>query len=102
MGLFIRNTLAVLPAGDGHAAGRHDVYIEGGDIALGSLALDFRLIGQRFSIPSMTLLSTPDGKVSGEFASVTKSPRRAESAAVEYGAAKAEMQFRQSTLIIFR
>ena len=33
MGLFIRNTLAVLPAGDGHAAGRHDVYIEDGEIA---------------------------------------------------------------------
>ena len=33
MGLLIRNTLAILPAGDGHAAGRHDLYIAGGDIA---------------------------------------------------------------------
>ena len=33
MGLLIRNTLAVLPAGDGHAVGRHNLYIEGGGIA---------------------------------------------------------------------
>ena len=33
LGLLIRNTLAVLPAGDGHAAGRHDLYIEGSAIA---------------------------------------------------------------------
>ena len=33
MGLLIRNALAILPAGNGHAAGRHDLYIEGSDIA---------------------------------------------------------------------
>ena len=33
MGLLIRNTLAVLPSGAGHAVGRHDLYIEGSDIA---------------------------------------------------------------------
>ncbi|MBQ9003766.1 MAG: amidohydrolase [Eggerthellaceae bacterium] len=33
MGLLIRNTLAVLPAGIGHATGHHDLYLEGGDIA---------------------------------------------------------------------
>ena len=32
MGILIRNTLAVLPASDGHAVGRHDLYVEGGDI----------------------------------------------------------------------
>lgn len=32
MGLVINNTLAVLPDGDGHASGRHDLYIEGADI----------------------------------------------------------------------
>lgn len=30
--MHIRDTLAVLPAGNGHAVGRHDLYIEGGDI----------------------------------------------------------------------
>jgi len=33
VGLLIRNTLAVLPAGNAHAAGRHDLYIDGPDIA---------------------------------------------------------------------
>ena len=33
MGLLIRNTLAVLPDGSGHAVGRHDLYIEGSCIA---------------------------------------------------------------------
>ncbi|MBR3314135.1 MAG: amidohydrolase [Atopobiaceae bacterium] len=32
MGLLIRDTLAVLPAGNGHVAGRHDIYIARGDI----------------------------------------------------------------------
>ena len=32
MGLLIRNVLAVLPAGDGHAVSRHDLYLEGSDI----------------------------------------------------------------------
>ncbi|MBR2684383.1 MAG: amidohydrolase [Atopobiaceae bacterium] len=31
MGTLISNTLAILPAGNGHAAGRHDLYIEGTD-----------------------------------------------------------------------
>ena len=33
MGLLIRDTLAVLPAGNGHAVGRHDLYVEEGVIA---------------------------------------------------------------------
>ena len=33
MSLLIRNTLAILPAGSGHAVGRHDLYIEGSYIA---------------------------------------------------------------------
>ena len=33
MGLLIRNTLAVLPNGNGHAVGRHDLCIEGDSIA---------------------------------------------------------------------
>ena len=33
MGLLIRNTLAILPAGSSHAIGRHDIYVEGSDIA---------------------------------------------------------------------
>ena len=33
MGILIRNTLAVLPAGDGHAAGRHDLYVTGSFIS---------------------------------------------------------------------
>ena len=32
MGMIIANTLAILPDGTGHAAGRHDIYIEGSDI----------------------------------------------------------------------
>ncbi len=31
--MLIHNTLTVLPAGEGHAVGRHDLYIEGSDIA---------------------------------------------------------------------
>lgn len=33
VGILIRNTLAVLPSGNGHAVGRHDLYVEGSDIA---------------------------------------------------------------------
>lgn len=33
MGILIKGTLAILPDGDGHAVGRHDIYIEGADIA---------------------------------------------------------------------
>jgi 5-methylthioadenosine/S-adenosylhomocysteine deaminase len=33
MGILIKNTLAMLPSEDGHAAGRHDLYVEGADIA---------------------------------------------------------------------
>ncbi|MBR3225300.1 MAG: amidohydrolase [Atopobiaceae bacterium] len=33
MGLLIRNTLAVLPADNGHTVGRHDLYVEGCEIA---------------------------------------------------------------------
>ncbi len=33
MGILIRNTLAVLPDGDGHEAGRHDIYLQGNVIA---------------------------------------------------------------------
>ena len=33
LGLLIRNTIAVLPDGSGHAVGRHDLYIEGSCIA---------------------------------------------------------------------
>ena len=33
MGTLISNTLAVLPNGDGHTVGRHDIYTEGTDIA---------------------------------------------------------------------
>lgn len=33
MSLLIRNTLAVLPDGNGHAVSRHDLYIKGADIA---------------------------------------------------------------------
>lgn len=33
MGLLTRNTLAILPASDAHTVGRHDLYIEGADIA---------------------------------------------------------------------
>ncbi len=29
LGILIRNTLAVLPDGNGHAVGRHDLYVEG-------------------------------------------------------------------------
>ena len=50
----------------------------------------------------MTVLSTPDGAVSGEFASVVKTPRRAESAEVNYGAGQVTVEFRQGTMIIFR
>ena len=32
MGTIIANTLAILPDGTGHAAGRHDIFIEGSDI----------------------------------------------------------------------
>ena len=32
MGLLIKNALAILPDGDGHAAGRHDIYIDGSAI----------------------------------------------------------------------
>ncbi len=32
MGIIIKNTLAILPAEDGHAVGRHDLYVEGTDI----------------------------------------------------------------------
>ena len=33
MGILIKNTLAILPDGDGHQTGRHDIYIEGSTIA---------------------------------------------------------------------
>ena len=33
MGMLISNTLAILPDGEGHAAGRHDIYVEGSVIA---------------------------------------------------------------------
>ena len=33
MGILIKSALAVLPAEDGHAVGRHDIYLEGTDIA---------------------------------------------------------------------
>ncbi len=33
MGILIKNTLAVLPQGDGYAAARHDIYVDGTDIA---------------------------------------------------------------------
>jgi hypothetical protein len=33
MGLLIRNVLAVLPAGQAHAVARHDLYVEGNQIA---------------------------------------------------------------------
>ena len=33
MGMLISNTLAILPDGDGHTAGRHDIYVEGSVIA---------------------------------------------------------------------
>lgn len=33
MGMLIQNVLAILPNGDGHATGRHDIYIEGSEIA---------------------------------------------------------------------
>lgn len=33
MGILIKNTLAILPAEDGHDVGRHDIYVEGTDIA---------------------------------------------------------------------
>ena len=33
MGMLIKNVLAVLPDGAGHKAGRHDIYVEGADIA---------------------------------------------------------------------
>ena len=32
MGMIIKNTLAILPSGNGHEAGRHDIFIEGSDI----------------------------------------------------------------------
>ena len=32
MGILISDTLALLPSGDGHAAGHHDIYVEGTDI----------------------------------------------------------------------
>ncbi len=32
MGILIKNTLAILPAEDGHAVGHHDLYVEGADI----------------------------------------------------------------------
>ena len=32
MGILIKNALSVLPAKDGHAVGRHDLYLEGSDI----------------------------------------------------------------------
>ena len=33
MGMLISNTLAILPNGDGHSVGRHDIYVDGADIA---------------------------------------------------------------------
>lgn len=33
MGILIKNTLAVLPQGDGYAAARHDIYVEGTNIS---------------------------------------------------------------------
>ena len=33
MGILIKNTLAILPAEHGHTVGRHDLYLEGTDIA---------------------------------------------------------------------
>ena len=33
MGILIKNTLAILPAEHGHTVGRHDLYLEGADIA---------------------------------------------------------------------
>ena len=32
MGILIKNALSVLPAKDGHAVGRHDLYLDGSDI----------------------------------------------------------------------
>ena len=76
--------------------------VGGGDFALGNLALEFRLYAKPSGIGGVTVLSTPDGAVSGEFASVVKTPRRAESAEVNYGAGQVTVEFRQGTMIIFR
>ena len=76
--------------------------VGGGDFALGNLALEFRLYAKPSGIGGVTVLSTPDGAVSGEFASVVKTPRRAESAKVNYGASQVTVEFRQGTMIIFR
>lgn len=59
MGTLISNTLAVLPAGNGHAVGRHDLYIEGPDIvgideAPAGFVADETIDGtQRLAIPGL-------------------------------------------------
>ena len=44
MGILIKNTLAILPTEHGHTVDRHDLYLEGADIA----GIEFPELCRRF------------------------------------------------------
>ena len=78
------------------------VVVEGGDMALDDLGFAFTLIGAGRGKGSATVFAVTDGTVSGEFASVTKTPQKAERAEVEYGASKVDMILSQGLLLLVR
>lgn len=78
------------------------IVVEGGDVALDDLELAFTLIGTSRGKDAATIVAASDGAVSGEFASVTKTPQRAERAEVEYGASRVDMRLSQGVLLIVR
>ncbi len=75
--------------------------VAGGDLAIGDLAFEFRVIGRPSGPIRATVLSTPEGSVSGEFSSVVKTPSRAESAKVKYGASQVEVIYLKGMIITF-
>ena len=75
--------------------------VAGGDLAIGDMTFEFRVIGLPSGPIKATVLSTPDGSVSGEFSSVVKTPSRAESAKVMYGSSQVEVIYLKGMVITF-
>lgn len=76
--------------------------VENGDLDLTDLALAFRLIGTSRGKGSATIVSVPNGVCNGPFASVTKTPKKAERALVEYGASTVDVQLSFGSTILVR
>ena len=76
--------------------------VAGGDLAIGGLAFEFRMINPPSEPIRETVLSTPDGTISGEFASVVKTPSKAESAWVIYEASQVRIGYLKGMMILFR